>query len=200
MATYIKTLKEDNGDITYPQTTTDAVLTTSGTTLETELGKCVKAEEIGSTADITPTITTAMIKDSAVTTAKLADGSVTSAKIDWTTLMSGFADKVFMYSGATTTANTAMTTVPAGKYFVALSTRFATTGTEAWATSTLIIGGSAWANDTASCFVVNDGHTPVVSLSRIIEATADTTVGVKFSVSGSISVQSCRLSVFGIKA
>lgn len=86
MATYIKTLKEDNGDITYPQTTTDAVLTTSGTTLETELGKCVKAEEIGSTADITPTITTAMIKDSAVTTAKLADGAVTSNKIDWTTL------------------------------------------------------------------------------------------------------------------
>lgn len=86
MATYIKTLKEDNGDITYPQTTTDAVLTTSGTTLETELGKCVKAEEIGSTADITPTITTAMIKDSAVTTAKLADSSVTSNKIDWTTL------------------------------------------------------------------------------------------------------------------
>ena len=86
MATYIKTLKEDNGDITYPQTTTDAVLTTSGTTLETELGKCVKAEEIGSTADITPTITTAMIKDSAVTTAKIADSAVTSNKIDWTTL------------------------------------------------------------------------------------------------------------------
>ena len=86
MATYIKTLKEDNGDITYPQTTTDAVLTTSGTTLETELGKCVKAEEIGSTADITPTITTAMIKDSAVTTTKIADSAVTSAKIDWTTL------------------------------------------------------------------------------------------------------------------
>lgn len=88
MATYIKTLKEDNGDITYPQTTTDAVLTTSGTTLETELGKCVKAEEIGSTADITPTITTAMIKDSAVTTTKIADSAVTSAKIDWTTLSS----------------------------------------------------------------------------------------------------------------
>ena len=111
MATYIKTLKEDNGDITYPQTTTDAVLTTSGTTLETELGKCVKAEEIGSTADITPTITTAMIKDSAVTTAKLADSSVTSNKIDWTTFNTAYTSFLFNNSTITMPANT-VTAVP----------------------------------------------------------------------------------------
>ena len=37
MASYIKTLKEDNGDITYPQTTGSAVLLEGGSDLETEL-------------------------------------------------------------------------------------------------------------------------------------------------------------------
>ena len=187
------TLKDQEGNELYPVTDIDLV---NGTVPTAKIASsAVTSAKLASSA-----VTTAKIANSAVTTAKLADSSVTSAKIDWTTLMSGFADKVFAYSGTTTTANTAMTTVPAGKYFVALSTRFATTGTEAWATSTLVIGGSAWANDTASCYVVNDGHTPVVSSSRVIEATADTAVGIKFSITGSIYVQSCRLSVFGIKA
>ena len=52
MATYIKTLKEDNGDITYPQTKAGAVLLNNGSDLETELSQYVTAEEIGSTAAV----------------------------------------------------------------------------------------------------------------------------------------------------
>lgn len=86
MATYIKTLKEDNGDITYPQTKAEAVLLNNGSDLETELSQYVTAEEIGSTAAVTPAITTAMIADGAVTTGKIANKAVTSDKIDWTKL------------------------------------------------------------------------------------------------------------------
>ena len=50
MATYIKTLKEDNGDITYPQTKAGAVLLNNGSDLETELSQYVTAEDIASTA------------------------------------------------------------------------------------------------------------------------------------------------------
>lgn len=52
MATYIKTLKEDNGDITYPQTKAGAVLLTNGSDLETEMAKYVTAEDIASTSAI----------------------------------------------------------------------------------------------------------------------------------------------------
>lgn len=107
MATYIKTLKEDNGDIVYPQTTTDAIYTTGGETLETRISKYVTAEDIaqsvasfgtvttGMIADDAITtakidddaVTTAKIDDSAVTTAKVADAAITSQKIDWTTIV-----------------------------------------------------------------------------------------------------------------
>ena len=76
MATYIKTLKEDNGDITYPQTKAGAVLLNNGSDLETELSQYVTAEDIASTSALTPPVQTNMI----------ANGAVTSAKIDWTTL------------------------------------------------------------------------------------------------------------------
>lgn len=75
MATYIKTLKEDNGDITYPQTKAGAVLLTNGSDLETEMAKYVTAEDIASTSALTPPVQTNMI----------ANGAVTSDKIDWTT-------------------------------------------------------------------------------------------------------------------
>lgn len=75
MATYIKTLKEDNGDITYPQTKAGAVLLDNGSDLETELSQHVTAEDIASTSALTPPVQTNMI----------ADGAVTSDKIDWTT-------------------------------------------------------------------------------------------------------------------
>ena len=79
MATYIKTLKEDNGDITYPQTKAGAVLLNNGSDLETELSQYVTAEDIASTSALTPPVQTNMI----------ANGAVTSAKINWTTLWSG---------------------------------------------------------------------------------------------------------------
>lgn len=61
MATYIKTLKEDNGDITYPQTTADAVLNTNGSisqggTLQTFLDNAVTAEEIATTSGVSQTV------------------------------------------------------------------------------------------------------------------------------------------------
>ena len=86
MATYIKTLKEDNGDITYPQTKAGAVLLNNGSDLETELSQYVTAEDIASTSALTPPVQTNMIADGAVTTGKIANKAVTSAKIDWTTL------------------------------------------------------------------------------------------------------------------
>lgn len=77
MATYIKTLKEDNGDITYPQTKAGAVLLNNGSDLETELSQYVTAEDIASTSALTPPVQTNMI----------ADGAVTSDKIDLTTFI-----------------------------------------------------------------------------------------------------------------
>ena len=76
MATYIKTLKEDNGDITYPQTKAGAVLLNNGSDLETELSQYVTAEDIASTSALTPPVQTNMI----------ANDAVTSAKIDWKTM------------------------------------------------------------------------------------------------------------------
>lgn len=73
MAAYIKTLKEDNGDITYPQTKAGAVLLTNGSDLETEMAKYVTAENIASTSALTPPVQTNMI----------ANGAVTDEKIDW---------------------------------------------------------------------------------------------------------------------
>ena len=52
MASYIKTLKEDNGDITYPQTLASAVFTSGGSDVESEMGKYVTATDIASTAEI----------------------------------------------------------------------------------------------------------------------------------------------------
>lgn len=73
MATYIKTLKEDNGDVTYPQTVADAVRTTKGTTVQTELDQTVTAEEIAQTVTAEGSVTTNMIADGAVTASKLED-------------------------------------------------------------------------------------------------------------------------------
>ncbi len=73
MATYIKTLKEDNGDITYPQTKAGAVLLNNGSDLETELSQYVTAEDIASTSALTPPVQTNMI----------ANGAVTNTKVGW---------------------------------------------------------------------------------------------------------------------
>ena len=99
MATYIKTLKEDNGDITYPQTKASAVLLTNNSDLETELSQYVTAEDIASTSAVTPAITTAMI----------ADDAITDEKIDWSTMT------VYGRNSSTvalTTSNQTVLTVP----------------------------------------------------------------------------------------
>ena len=95
MATYIKTLKEDNGDIIYPQTKGSAVLLDGGSDLESVLATKADAStvnqkitvgDVQSTDIVANAVTTAKIANSNVTTAKLANGAVTSAKIDWSTL------------------------------------------------------------------------------------------------------------------
>ena len=82
MATYIKTLKEDNGDIVYPQTSTDAVYTSGGETLETRISKYVTAEDVATSVQSFGTVTSGMIDDDAITTAKIDDDAVTTAKIN----------------------------------------------------------------------------------------------------------------------
>lgn len=76
MANYIKTLKEDNGDVTYPVTKAGAVYLNSGTDAESKFADCVTAQEIAATSASTPMVGTNMISDKAVT----------SDKIDWTTM------------------------------------------------------------------------------------------------------------------
>lgn len=95
MATYIKTLKEDNGDITYPQTKAGAILLNNGSDLETELSQYVKAEDIASTSALTPPVQTNMI----------ANGAVTPEKINWTTFKFPIPD----YSNGTTISNSTNT-------------------------------------------------------------------------------------------
>ena len=106
MATYIKTLKEDNGDITYPQTKAGAVLLNNGSDLETELSQYVTAEDIASTSALTPPVQTNMIANGAVTTGKIANKAITSDKIDWTT----FGNK-WVYMTSTVSIGTSEVTV-----------------------------------------------------------------------------------------
>ena len=114
MATYIKTLKEDNGDITYPQTKAEGVLLNNGSDLETELSQYVTAEEIGSTAGVTPAITTAMI----------ADDAITDDKIDWATLAP--------YWKTVATSTSSSVTLPAGYRFYRVCLIGQKTSTNTW--------------------------------------------------------------------
>ena len=61
MATYIKTLKEDNGDITYPQTKAGAVYTDEGSDVQTVLEDCTRYEEVASTGSLAQTIPASII-------------------------------------------------------------------------------------------------------------------------------------------
>ena len=81
MATYIKDLVEDNGDITRPVTEAGAVLLSGGGDLETELTKYVTAEDIATTSALTPPVQTNMIADGAVTGAKIDFSTITSANL-----------------------------------------------------------------------------------------------------------------------
>ena len=68
---YVKVLKEDNGDIIYPQTVSTAVFTSNGSDVETEMGKYVTATDIVSTSALSPVVSTAMIQNEAVTIDKI---------------------------------------------------------------------------------------------------------------------------------
>lgn len=90
MATYIKTLKEDNGDTTYPQTTAGAVLLSGGGDLETTLnskasqtsvdGK-ISIGDVQYTDLVANSVRTAAIQDLNVTNAKIANLAVQTGKI-----------------------------------------------------------------------------------------------------------------------
>lgn len=70
MATYIKTLKEDNGDVTYPQTKAGAVYTNEGSDVQTVLDDCTRFEEVSATSPLTPLVTGGMIDWSTMYVAK----------------------------------------------------------------------------------------------------------------------------------
>lgn len=117
MATYIKTLKEDNGDITYPQTKAGAVLLNNGSDLETELSQYVTAEDIASTSALTPPVQTNMIANGAVTTGKIANKAVTSDKINWTTLYKSATPlSATLPVNANTETDVQRLNLPAGKW------------------------------------------------------------------------------------
>lgn len=79
MATYIKTLKEDNGDITYPQTVAGAVYTSQGSDVQTFITNSVTAENLAATSLLTPTATSSMISiDRTVVSAVLTSQTNTS--------------------------------------------------------------------------------------------------------------------------
>ena len=80
MAEYIKTLKEDNGDITYPVTQAGAVLLSGGGDLETTLNAKASQTAVDGKIDIGDVQSTDIVSN-AVTTAKIADGNVTTAKV-----------------------------------------------------------------------------------------------------------------------
>lgn len=75
MATYIKDLKEDNGDIVYPHTNTDAVYTSTNETLETLISKYVTSEDIAQSVASFGTVTGGMIDDNTISTAKIIKSS-----------------------------------------------------------------------------------------------------------------------------
>lgn len=85
MATYIKTLKEDNGDITYPQTKGSAVLLDGGSDLETVLAAKADASTVNQKITVGDVQSTDIVTN-AVTTNKIADEAVTLDKIDLSTV------------------------------------------------------------------------------------------------------------------
>ena len=103
MATYIKTLKEDNGDITYPQTKGSAVLLDGGSDLESVLATKADASTVNQKITVGDVQSTDIVAN-AVTTAKIADSAVTSSKIDWTTIAP--------YWKVVATSNTNTVTIP----------------------------------------------------------------------------------------
>ena len=136
MATYIKTLKEDNGDITYPQTKAGAVLLNNGSDLETELSQYVTAEDIASTSALTPPVQTNMI----------ANGAVTKAKIDFSTFKP--------YWKVVATSSTATVTIPRGYKIY----RFTCQGVLPASSGTRAVINCAQRASGSNCYVAWHGH------------------------------------------
>lgn len=134
MATYIKTLKEDNGDITYPQTKAGAVLLDNGSDLETELSQYVTAEDIASTSALTPPVQTNMIADDAVTAAKIDTSDFPFATAYTDTKTSSFSGVVpyntFKENNGFTLSGGALVAPKTGYYLISAS--IAGYGTGGW--------------------------------------------------------------------
>ena len=181
MATYIKTLKEDNGDITYPQTKAGAVLLNNGSDLETELSQYVTAEDIASTSALTPPVQTNMIANGAVTTGKIANKAVTSDKVDWATLPgSAGATTVSGKMSGTSWANigNAFKAASNGLYFVsAVFNQNGNPGANAFIMGTRIVAaGNAFAVSGASTANYAGNHNCTIAFSRIAWLTAGQTI------------------------
>ena len=184
MATYIKTLKEDNGDITYPQTKAGAVLLNNGSDLETELSQYVTAEDIASTSALTPPVQTNMI----------ADGAVTSDKINWTTLYKSATPLSATLPAKANTETTVQSfTLPAGKWRVFWAVR--SYGGEN-AKTTTIFGGLKVNGVKVQNIAINDSAPdgiwrPYISCSYEANITSSTTFStyITMPMEGSISVE-----------
>lgn len=156
MATYIKTLKEDNGDITYPQTKAGAVLLNNGSDLEAVLAAKADAStvnqkitvgDVQSTDIVANAVTSDKLADNAVTTPKIADGAVTSDKIDWATSR---PTKSNTTSGGSTTAYWVKRVYPDGTIvYSGYATGNWWTGANAWYADLTIQLPDSLAFDTA---------------------------------------------------
>lgn len=197
MATYIKTLKEDNGDIVYPQTITNAIYTSGGETLETRISKYVTAEDIAQSVATLGTITTSMIADDAVTTAKIDDGAVTPQKIDWTT-MPFYANSSSTNYTLDPSANTVSVTVTqAGDYYI-LGVGSAYGGTASSFLEAAILQGATELGKNYSTIVADRTNTVVGVVASGVSA--NTTFTLKLTLgSGSGTTQSRTQSIFAMK-
>lgn len=186
MATYIKTLKEDNGDITYPQTKAGAVLLNNGSDLETELSQYVTAEDIASTSALTPPAQTNMI----------ANGAVTTDKIDFTTLYKSATPlSATLPVKANTETDVQSFTLPAGKWRIFWAVR----GYGAYAQNGITYAGLKVNGNKVQNLAINDATTgtlcPYISCSYEANITATSTVStyVTMAMQGNVSVETTYL-------
>lgn len=197
MASNIKTLKEDNGDIVYPQTLTGAVYTSNNTALDTELAKYVTAEDIAATATSFGTITTGMISDDAVTTAKIDDGAVTLGKIDYTT-MPFYANSSSTNYTLNPSADTASVTVTqAGDYYI-LGVGSAYGGTASSFLEAAILQGTTIMGQNYSTISADRSNTVVGVVASGVSANTTFTLKLTFG-SGSGTTQGRTQSIFAMK-
>lgn len=187
MATYIKTLKEDNGDITYPQTKAEAVLLNNGSDLETELSQYVTADDIASTSALTPPVQTNMI----------ADAAVTSDKIDFTTLYKSATQlSATLPIQANSETDVQQLDLPAGKWRIFWAIRSYGGSSQ----TNIVYAGLKVDGDKVQNLAVNDATVantlrPYISCSYEADITSSTTFStyVTMPMVGNISVETTYL-------